>query len=307
MDALFNVYKPKGPTSHGVVARLRRAAAPRGAQRRIGHAGTLDPLAEGVLVVAAGQATRVLEYLAEAPKVYLAQVTLGVETTTYDAEGQVVAERPVAELDRRRIEAALAAFRGVIDQRPPMYSAVSVGGTRLYQVARRGGTVEVPLRRVEITRLELVEWTAPVATLHVECSKGTYVRSLAHDLGAALGCGAHLSGLARLQVGSFLARDAVPLAALEARFRDGSWPAVAIAPDAAVSHLAAVHLAAEAASRLAGGLAVPADWRGPAGAAEPGTLARAYGADGRFVAIVRRGEREGRPVWRPEKVFARAA
>ena len=291
VDALFNVYKPSGPTSHDVVIRLRRASG----VRRIGHAGTLDPLAEGVLLIATGRATRVLEYLAEADKAYRARVTFGVETETYDAEGRVVAERPVTALDREQIERALARFRGRIEQQPPPYAAIRVGGRRLYQLARRGEAPPVAARRVEITRLELLAWEPPVATLEIECSKGTYIRSLAHDLGAALGCGAHLSGLVRTRVGSFEAKDAVALAELEARLRDGTWPAVAIAPDIALASLPALRLEAGAASRLAHGLAVDQ----PGMAAEEGALARAYGPDGTFLAVVRRRGSQ----WQPEKVF----
>jgi tRNA pseudouridine55 synthase len=300
MDALFNVYKPRGPTSHDIVARLRRASG----VRRIGHAGTLDPLAEGVLVVAVGQATRAIEYLADADKAYLARVTFGVETDTYDAEGRVMAERPIEDITPQRLEAALAAFRGPLLQRPPAYSAVSVGGRRLYDLARRGHAVEAPARPVEIARLELVSWAPPEAVLEVECSKGTYVRSLAHDLGQTLGCGAHLSGLIRTRVGRFLARDAVPLEDLEATLRRVEWQGIAIPVDQALSDLPAIGLDPAAAARLTNGLPVPA---GGSDLYQVGTLGRAYGADGTFLAVVRRGEREGRPVWRPEKVFAPGA
>ncbi|HEX2034049.1 MAG TPA: tRNA pseudouridine(55) synthase TruB [Chloroflexota bacterium] len=333
MDALYNVFKPRGPTSHDVVARLRRASG----TRRIGHAGTLDPLAEGVLVVATGQATRLIEYLSGADKAYLAEVTLGVETDTYDAEGQVVAERSTARVGPEEVEAALARFRGTIEQRPPAHSAISVGGQRLYTLARKGQSVEVPTRTVEITHLELVAWAPPVVRLHVECSKGTYVRSLAHDLGRALGCGGHLSGLVRTRVGPFRARDATPLEELEALMRAGTWQGVAIPPDAAVAHLPAVTFDHTAAQGLLDGRSVSPPVPGEGERVPPsGTLGRAYDADGRFIAIVRLSHREPwgprpsrasgppgarheppgcssaasdsgrgayRPVWRPEKVF----
>ena len=310
MDCLFNVYKPKGPTSHDVVALLRRASG----VRRIGHAGTLDPLAEGVLVVAVGQATRVIEYLADADKAYRATVHLGVETETYDAEGKVVAERPIGHLRREDVEAALARLRGRIVQRPPAYSAVSVGGRRLYDLARRGQAVEAPAREVEITRLELERWEPPLVTLLVECSKGTYIRSLAHDLGQALDIGAHLAALVRLRVGRFTVEQAVPLAELEARLREGregregTWREVAIAPDAAVGHLPELRVDAAAAGRLVNGSTLDA---GPVRGAEagdgPASWVRVYGPEGRFLAIGRREARGGRVVLRPEKVFAAAA
>lgn len=302
MNALFNVYKPKGPTSHDVVARIRRASG----VKRVGHAGTLDPLAEGVLLIAVGQATRVLEYLTSLDKGYLAEVTFGVETNTYDAEGQVVATRPTDGLTRERIVAALGAFRGEIEQRPPAYSAISVGGRRLYDLARHGKPVDAPLRRVTISRLELVEWSSPVARLCVACSKGTYIRSLAHDLGQALGTGAYLSVLARLRVGGFLAHNAVPLSELEDRLRSGRWQDVALPPDAALSHLPRIELSAADGACLARGMAIPAAAVTP----EPGhgiparPHARAY-AGGAFVAIVKPDRSDGRPVWQPVKVFAR--
>ncbi|MGH2369378.1 MAG: tRNA pseudouridine synthase B, partial [Chloroflexota bacterium] len=215
--------------------------------------------------------------------------------------------RPVEGLQRSDVEAALAAFRGMIEQRPPAYSAVSVGGRRLYDLARRGQAVEAPVRIVEITQLELVACQPPLAKLRVECSKGTYVRSLAHDLGRALGCGAHLSGLVRLRAGGFLAHNATPLSELEERLRDGRWQAIAIPPDAAVAHLMAVQLDDASAERLSNGLPIPAEGNLDVASSMPsGTLGRVYAADGRFVAVarlVRLGERGGRLVWKPEKVF----
>ena len=315
IDALFNVYKPSGPTSHDVVARLRRASG----VKRVGHAGTLDPLAEGVLLVAAGQATRAIEYLAILDKAYEAQVTFGVQTRTDDAEGAVVAARPTDHLDRAIVERALDAFRGRIEQRPPAYSAISVGGRRLYDLARRGEAVEAPVRPVEITRLDLLAWAPPVATLHVECSKGTYIRSLARDLGASLGCGGHLSRLVRRRVGAFAVEDAIPLSTLEDALRAGEWQRYAIPAGAALAHLPALRLDEAAAAHLAHGRSVAAGPTAPSGdevtprsssagdvttaLLVPGVLARAYDPGGRFLAIVRRSADQGQTVWRPEKVF----
>jgi tRNA pseudouridine55 synthase len=323
VDAFFNVYKPKGPTSHDVVARLRRASG----VRRIGHGGTLDPLAEGVLVIATGQATRLIEYVVDTTKAYGADVTFGVETDTYDAAGKVVAERSPDGLTRAQVLAALAEFRGEIEQRPPSFSAISVGGERLYALARRGETVVAPARRVNVMRLDLESWEPPVARLAVVCSKGTYIRSLAHDLGRALGCGAHLSGLVRRQVGRFLAEDATPLEELEARLREGCWEAVAVPVEAAVEHLAVVRLDETAARRLGHGQTLPLSELGDAGdQVEPGvrsdvppppdrpasgvtdlasgTLGGAYAPGGRLLGVVRLDRSGARPVWRPEKVLA---
>jgi len=197
-DGILNLDKPRGPTSHDVVARIRRLTG----VRRVGHAGTLDPLATGVLLICIGRATRVSEYLMTGRKVYRARARLGVTTDTYDAEGQVVAEAEV-EASRAQVEAALAQFRGQIAQVPPMYSAIKHQGTSLHRLARQGIEVEREPRPVEIFRLELTAWEPPECTLEMTCSRGTYVRSLVHDLGQTLGCGAYLTGLIRLASGDF--------------------------------------------------------------------------------------------------------
>jgi tRNA pseudouridine55 synthase len=225
------------------------------------------------------------------------------------------------------IEAALTEFRGTIPQRPPAYSAISVGGQRLYDLARKGQAVEAPLRTVEITRLDLERWAPPVATLSVECSKGTYIRSLAHDLGQALGVGAHLSALTRTRVGPLRLEDATPLNVLEERLRAGEWQAVSRDPAEAVAHLPAVQLDAAAVTRLGHGMTISLSlgvpWpgryvplpsgegqreaQGEVGGAESlvlGTLARAIGPGGELVAIVRCVAHDGALVCRPEKVLA---
>jgi tRNA pseudouridine55 synthase len=306
LDVIFNVHKPKGLTSHDVVARLRRASG----VRRIGHAGTLDPMAEGVLVIAMGRATRVVEYLAGTDKAYRAQITFGVETDTYDAEGNATVQRPVHHLTRDAVNAALSEFRGVIQQRAPAYSAISVGGRRLYDLARRGQHVEPPVRTVTILALELLDWTSPVATIQVECSKGTYIRSLAHDLGQAVGTGAHLSALTRTRVGHFHTSSSVPLADLEAQMRDRRARPLGILPDQALPDLPEVRLEPSGARRISHGMAVldvpisgALDDTGGATQHPLGTLARMYGPDGAFLAICRLEEMDGRLAWRPEKVF----
>src|SRR5689334_3095322 len=175
LHGFLNIDKPAGLTSHDVVAHIRRAAR----QKRVGHAGTLDPAATGVLVVALGNATRLIEYVQDATsKRYLATVHLGVTTATDDAEGEVLATAAVPPLDRAAIESVLEPFRGAITQVPPMYSALHHQGRRLHELAREGVVVERAARPVTIERLELLEWAAPLLTLDVMCSKGTYIRSL---------------------------------------------------------------------------------------------------------------------------------
>lgn len=202
MNGIVVIDKPAGMTSHDVVARCRRALG----VKRIGHAGTLDPGATGVLVIGVGRATRLLRFLEAHDKTYEATVTFGVTTTTFDADGDPIEECDASGLSRATVEAALDALRGEIDQVPPMVSAVKVGGERLYAKARRGEEVERAPRRVTIHELRLDSFepaTRPVARLVVRCSKGTYVRSLAADLGEAVGTGAHLAALRRTAVGPF--------------------------------------------------------------------------------------------------------
>lgn len=257
-------------------------------------------MAEGVLIVAMGRATRVIEYLTETDKAYRAHITFGVETDTYDAEGRVVAERPAGHLTREAVADALSAFRGTIQQRPPAFSAISVGGQRLYDLARRGQTVDVPIREVEIQTLELEAWEPPVATVFVECSKGTYIRSLAYDLGRALEVGAHLSALTRTRVGSFSSSEAVPLEQLEQALREGRGAAAGVSPDRAIGFLPAITLDGDRAGRLSNGIAVQDSGAIPH---HLGTLARMYRPDGTFLAVARLEHIHGQPVWRPEKVF----
>lgn len=199
MLGIVLVDKDPGVTSHDVVDKMRR----RFSTRRVGHAGTLDPLASGVLVVAVGPATRFLQYLPLEPKEYVAHVRFGFATSTYDEEGVPTETGPVPADLRKALEGVLPAYRGLIEQLPPMYSAVKLNGKPLYTYARRGEEVERRTRKVHIDEFWIIEADAETAILKVRCSGGTYIRTLAHDIGASLGCGAHLSGLQRTQVGRF--------------------------------------------------------------------------------------------------------
>jgi tRNA pseudouridine55 synthase len=286
-SGFLNVDKPLGMTSHDVVAAVRRGLK----VKKVGHAGTLDPLAGGVLVVCVGSATRLSEYVMASTKRYRARVCLGVETDTYDAEGAVTAQRDASAITRAQFEAALEPLRGDIEQVPPMYSAVKQGGRKLYELARAGHTVDRAARQVRIESLAVVEWALPLVTLDIVCSAGTYIRSLAHDLGAALGVGAHLAGLTRLASGAFTLEDAVPLDVLLA---DAGWARRLTAPEAALAGWPVVHLDADALSRVTHGQAL-AD-----AAARAGALAQGRAPDGTLAAVlVGDGER-----WRPVKVLA---
>lgn len=296
-SGILNVNKPQGPTSHDIVNRVRALTG----IRRVGHAGTLDPLATGVLLVCVGRATRVAEYVMAGQKVYRARVRLGISTDTYDAEGQVTARAPV-EVERAQVEAALARFRGRMEQVPPVYSAVKHKGTPLYRLARQGVEVEqLPLRprQVEIIRLELTTWEPPECALEVTCSPGTYVRSLAHDLGQVLGCGAHLCGLIRLASGKFRLEDATSLEEFARAAAEGRWLDMLYPIDAALTRFTALHLDAEAAHRICTGQAISLP--SAEGAGRDSDLARAYGPDRTFLALV--AYDPAAKVWRPHKVF----
>ncbi len=235
------VDKPAGWTSHDVVARVRRLTG----ERRVGHAGTLDPAATGVLPVLVGDATKVVEFLADASKGYLAEVTLGVQTDSYDIDGTVT-ETFAGELPTRAtIESALVDFRGMILQLPPMHSAIKINGERLYEAARRGETVERYERSVTIHGLALIAWDPPVLTIEIDCSKGTYIRSLAHDLGQVLMTGAFLSNLVRTWTGPFRLDEAWTLADLDQALGDdpvAEWESIAIHPDTIVQTWPAIVL-----------------------------------------------------------------
>lgn len=207
--AILLVDKPVGWTSFNVVSKVRAALrALTGHRVKVGHAGTLDPLASGLLVLGTGNCTKQLQQLADEDKTYVAELTLGKSTPSYDAETEVERERPWEHLTTERIGEVLAHFRGEQMQRPPDFSAKRMQGERAYRLARAGETVDLPAVPVAIHRLELLGRDGPVVKLEVECSKGTYIRSLAHDIGEALGCGAYLSALRRTASGQLHVSDA---------------------------------------------------------------------------------------------------
>ena len=243
--------KGPGVTSFQVVAQIRRVLR----VPKVGHGGTLDPMATGVLPILLGEATKLTPYLQAEDKEYLATARLGVTTDTLDATGQVTGERPVPPLDDGALRAALRRFEGEIDQVPPMFSALHAGGRRLHELARAGIEVERPPRRVRIDVLELLDWTPPLLQLRVVCGKGTYVRSLVADVGEVLGCGARLEALVRARVGPFTLAAAVPWAAI--RDGDGDALAAGVLPtDRAVGHLPALCLEPAEADRLRHGQAL---------------------------------------------------
>lgn len=209
MFGFINVNKPSGMTSHDVVSFLRRNLK----IKKIGHTGTLDPMANGVLPIAVGDATRLIQYLSD-DKEYVATVKFGVSTDTYDKEGEIVSTSDKI-VEHAELDDALNQFRGEILQKPPIYSALKKNGKKLYEYAREGKEVEIEARKVTIEKLDLLSLENNVAKLRVKCSKGTYIRSIAHDLGEVLGCGGHLIGLTRTIAGDFKIENSIELSTIE--------------------------------------------------------------------------------------------
>jgi tRNA pseudouridine55 synthase len=294
ISGILNIDKPQGWTSHDVVAKVRRLSR----QKRVGHAGTLDPLATGVLLVCLGQATRVSEYLMRGRKVYRAAVYLGLSTDTYDADGQVTARAREVNVTLSQLEEALSAFVGRIEQTPPMYSALKHQGTPLYKLARQGKTVERKPRPIEIHDIKLLDWASPVLTIEVACSPGTYLRSLAHDLGQQLGCGAHLSGLTRLASGHFTLDEAISLDALSEAFATGQWAELIHPLDEALLDFEAITLGSQAERQIRFGQQV----QGPEPSSSP-SLCRAYSTEDKLIALLQYDTQTG--LWQPTKVFSR--
>ncbi len=251
LTGILNVRKEPGWTSHDVVARVRRLSG----QKRVGHAGTLDPMAEGVLPVLLGRATRLADMVGEGRKRYLADVQLGTSTTTDDAEGETAERQPVPSLTSADVEAVLQRFRGAIQQVPPVYSAIKVGGRRAYAVARQGGEVSLPPRTVHVYELRLVRLEPDGLTLDVACSRGTYVRALARDIARALGTVGHLRRLVRTEVGPFTLATAVTLVEVQAR----GVADLLLAPETALPHAPRLAVSHEAVAALANGRPVAAE------------------------------------------------
>jgi len=291
VSGVLNIDKPKGLTSYAVVSRLRRGLK----QRRVGHAGTLDPLATGVLVVCLGRAVRLTEYVAENAKAYRATIRFGLTTTTWDLEGEVVERRAYDRLSLETIQQALPGFIGRIAQVPPMYSALKRGGQPLYRLARRGITVEREARLVEVQGIEVLSWQPPDLVLRIACSKGTYIRSLAHDLGQALGVGAVLADLARLAVGNLRLEEAISLEALLSEGHDGSWKRHLLPMRVALGEMPGVQVDEETARRISFGQSVSLDLAGDA------MLSYAYDEGERLLAILKRDPESG--LWWPQKVL----
>lgn len=298
VNGFLNLYKPSGITSMDALRRVKRST---GIRRKVGHAGTLDPLAQGVLPICFGQATRLMEQVVAGRKRYLMTVCLGAVSPTYDAEGEITTVADPAGIDLDAVRRALEPFIGVIQQTPPMYSALKVDGKRLYDLARAGREVERKSRQVAIYAITVNALDLPLLSLTVDCGKGTYLRSLAHDLGQALGCGGYVTELTRTRVGGFDAANGITPDALESAGAD--WQRLVYPVDWALRELPPLSLDITQARAIRNGQAIRAgegsdsDGRPISG----GSQRRAYDEHGAFLALVE-WQSELRQ-WQPVRVF----
>lgn len=295
VNGIFSINKPAGLTSMDVVRQVKRLVS----QKHVGHGGTLDPAATGVLPICVGQATRLMEYVVDGDKEYVGTIRLGIATDTYDADGKVTREQDAAHVTLQAIEDVLESFRGTILQTPPMYSALKQEGKRLYHLARRGLEVQRAARSVKVRNLEVVEWAPPLLTVSLLCSRGVYVRSLANDLGETLGCGGHLAKLQRIRTGMFRVDQAVSLDTLKDAFSRGDWERYLLPPDYAVRHLDAVSLKPWEERQVTNGQ--PARLGPGTHYADHMEVRRAYNNRGVFVALLRFSKPAR--MWHPLKVF----
>ncbi|HOG58048.1 MAG TPA: tRNA pseudouridine(55) synthase TruB [Anaerolineaceae bacterium] len=291
VSGVLVVDKPVGLSSHDVVQIIRNGTK----IRRAGHTGTLDPRASGVLVVLLGPAVRLSEYVSASEKRYQAVIELGVTTDTYDLEGRVTRRSPV-DISYEEFEQVLQSFVGEFEQKPPAYSAIKVKGEKAYEIARRGEEVELEPRMIQVRELELLDWDPPEAVVDIQCSSGTYVRSLAYDLGEKLGCGATLTGLRRTKNGRFGLRDAVSLRKLQEAFANGDWYQYLIPAAEALGDWYTVELSVEQVDEVRHGHRVPALEE-----VEPGKWARAVSQEGELVALMEYDSAAHE--WQPRKVF----
>lgn len=281
MDGILNIYKEKGFTSHDVVAKLRGICR----MKRIGHTGTLDPDAEGVLPVCLGKATKLCELLTDKEKAYQAVMRLGIVTDTQDMSGEVLEEHPVSVSEKEVIE-AVNSFVGEYDQIPPMYSALKVNGKKLYELARAGQTVPREPRRIHILSITIDEIALPLVKMTVACSKGTYIRTLCHDIGQKLGCGAAMESLLRIKSGQFELENSMKLSEVRQRMEEGTLKEKLILPDELFKAYPAMTAKKEGEKLLYNGNPMPSDLLdGETVLPENGSMVRIYDSQGEFIGL----------------------
>jgi tRNA pseudouridine55 synthase len=295
LDGILNIDKPGGRTSFSIVAEVKRLCH----ERHVGHAGTLDPLATGVLPILLGKATRVAEYLLDLKKTYLAEVEFGSQTDTGDAEGNVIFRGDTSPLSRDQIDLVLPEFRGQIRQTPPMFSALKYHGRPLYKYAREGTIIERKDRTVEIYSLELLDWSSPIGAFQISCSHGTYIRTLGEDIGKALGCGAHLKTLVRTEYGPFSVKDAVSLEVLQNAVNQGTVLSLLHPPDSVMQHFPTLKADQALSEDIRHGKSIKYEII----EASAGNHCRAYNLDGSFLGVLRFNSEKGE--WQPRKIFVK--
>jgi tRNA pseudouridine55 synthase len=307
MNGIFNIYKPEGPTSFNIVSSVKKLTG----EKRVGHAGTLDPTASGVLPVCVGRATRVIEYLMDSVKRYRAGIEFGKTTDTYDAEGTITSESDPSGIDRTQIEKSLSSFHGEIQQVPPVYSALKYRGRPYYELARSGIEFEIESRPVTVHDISIIDWQPPVVTLDISCGKGTYIRSIANDLGQLLGCGAYMKSLVRSKYGIFTVDNSVSLEELDQAFTHDYWHRYIYPSDSVLVNMKAIVVDDENRQRIENGRPLENKYidtkndisENSSLTGYSGTRCRAYGVDGHFIGVLRFDAETGE--WRPEKIFTR--
>lgn len=286
IHGIINVYKEKGYTSHDVVAKLRGIAG----QKKIGHTGTLDPDAEGVLPVCLGKATKVCELLTDKDKTYRAVLFLGQTTDTQDASGTVLETSDISNLNESQVTEAVQSFVGEYAQIPPMYSALKVGGKKLYELAREGKTVERKARNVKIHSIKILRVDLPRVEMEVSCSKGTYIRTLCHDVGEKLGVGGCMESLLRVQVGRFVLADSLRLSEIQKAKEDGNLEKILQPIDSVFEQYRAVRIRSDQEKRLQNGNS----FRKPDRLQnyDDQEMVRVYDSNGHFAAVYRYVEKD---------------
>ncbi len=290
MDGILNIHKATGMTSHDVVAKIRKLLK----QKRVGHAGTLDPAASGVLPICVGQGTRVAEYLSESGKAYQAEILFGTVTDTYDSEGTVLRTQDTSTLTLSKIEEILPQFLGPQMQMPPRYSAIKLQGQPAYKRMRAGEEVTLTARPIIFYQLHVLNWQPPRITLAIDCSKGTYIRSLAYDLGERLGYGGHLAALIRTRSGPFVLSESVTLEQVAQAVESDTVERLLTSADTVLQQYPALHLDASTVERVLHGNTFAYD-------TPPAELARVYDTQGQFLAIATWNSEQ--QMWQPKKVF----
>lgn len=296
LDGILNLYKPSGPTSMDMVRITKRVTG----QKKIGHGGTLDPLASGVLPICFGQATKFVQYLINGSKVYKALIRMGVVTDSFDGLGNVTKVKDSSMITKVEVLGKLGQFIGNVYQIPPMFSALKINGQRLYKLARLGEEVERSPREVTISRIELIDWNPPEFTLEIECGRGVYIRSLAYDLGESLGCGAFLKELTRLRAGPFSICDSTSPEELKLLAVSDSWNRCLSSPDAVLKNLkfAVVPKETEYSFQHGRKIALSMTSADQIGHRE---LCRVYNSEGRFLGLVNFDSSD--KLWQPKIVL----